>query len=311
MKYKCQVCGQIIDNNEMCPFCGSDSSQIIALDQQSKKGRYRCLVCGRETDNGEYCTYCGSQRLYNLDTQKTEDTRSIEIQEAQEDTIEDVIPSIDDVPTTQEEVDEKEVYPQHQEESLESKYFNMFGELLQLDSIKNPSPEVIDSLYRIGLNRGDKITPEEIANAFNDGEETDEEVPSTPHFVFSAQKLHNDEIEKEVESDMNIEDSNVFEEVQKDELLENNSYDKVANSLILLIDAYMHFSEKDKVIDSVLEDLKDELAENVEQRDLDSVKEEIIKSIEELIKLDKENGSENLASDEKYLKLIKILFCKE
>jgi len=148
MKYKCQVCGQIIDNNEMCPFCGSDSSQIVPLDGQVKKGHYRCLVCGRETDNGDFCPYCGSQRLYNLDTQQTEDTKSVPIMDN------DV--SVEKVEASSEEVKEdiSEIKPIIPHKTLEQRYFETFGELLPLQSISNPDPEKVNALYTIGLNRG-------------------------------------------------------------------------------------------------------------------------------------------------------------
>ena len=35
--YKCKICGQIIDNNNICPFCGSDSSNIIEIEETIEK----------------------------------------------------------------------------------------------------------------------------------------------------------------------------------------------------------------------------------------------------------------------------------
>ena len=219
MKYKCLVCGQIIDNNEMCPFCGSDSSQIVPIESEGKVGHYRCLVCGRETENGDYCPYCGSQRLYNLDSRKVENTTSINIQNGDSDgqkpqvnqsehyehvhyenknsflfnrpeeatqpheivheENQSVVPeqefAAQKLPEENENHEEEQTFVREENESFESRYFNMFGELLPLESIQNPDPEKVEILYRIGVNRGSKITPEEIASTFMEEENVEEE----------------------------------------------------------------------------------------------------------------------------------------
>jgi DNA-directed RNA polymerase subunit RPC12/RpoP len=227
MKYKCLVCGQIIDNNEMCPFCGSDSSQIVPIDSQGKTGHYRCLVCGRETENGDYCPYCGSQRLYNLDSRKVEDTISINIQN--ENTGQPLEKPVQNEPyehvhyenknsflfdrpieaTQSQEVLNSQENEQHfgapriqnegeeTSEHLESIYFQKYGEMLPLESISNPDPMKVEELYREGLERGYKITPEEVAKKFlveeNENEVKEEEFRVEQNIEFSETHPNDDE----------------------------------------------------------------------------------------------------------------------
>ena len=256
MKYKCLVCGQIIDNNEMCPFCGSDSSQIVPIESEGKTGHYRCLVCGRETENGDYCPYCGSQRLYNLDSRKVENTTSINIQNGEENHKPEVNESekyehvhyenknsfffnkpeeVNEENNVQEnesaapqqefnapkieedehyENDENQEYHE-EEESNESKYFNMFGELLPLDSIQNPDPEKVETLYRMGIERGYKISPEEVASAFAEEEYSEEESETTHEEEhYNEQEVHFKENAENVEEENaeNVEEENVAPE---------------------------------------------------------------------------------------------------
>ena len=294
MKYKCLVCGQIIDNNEMCPYCGSDSSQIVPIDSQGKTGHYRCLVCGRETENGDYCPYCGSQRLYNLDSRKVEDTSSINIQNGEENSSDKPVEHqpyehvhyenknsfLFDRPieATQAQpiFDEKENNDGEQEfgapriendgesgdlnDTLETLYFKKYGEVLPLDSIENPDPNKVDELYKTALERGFKITPEEVANAFtlnednhvienefnnedhkevsfeetssNNGENTDDEETAAPiqeSPVYITQEGHeepsesmNEENEEHHEENLESEEKPVEEEVNHEAPQENN-----------------------------------------------------------------------------------------
>ncbi len=60
--YKCNVCGQIINNKNICPFCGSDSSNIEEIKDDDIKKKYRCLNCGHELDHGDYCEFCGASQ---------------------------------------------------------------------------------------------------------------------------------------------------------------------------------------------------------------------------------------------------------
>lgn len=315
MKYKCLVCGQIIDNNEMCPFCGSDSSQIIPLDGgSSKKGHYRCLVCGRETDNGEYCPYCGSQRLYNLDTNRSEDTQSLDIKneedsEEQNDVDETVSEHnqnaifdkedenseepIED--SSEEESFNEEAKP---EESLESRYFNSFGELLPLESISNPDPNKVSALYRMGINRGEKITPEEIANAFEIEQDNDEPIEEV------EKNVNNEEVELEEELDERQEENM--------ELPINKTPESIQLKVLRTVEDLLHNYDEDSVTTGVLNDLKDRaLDELTSKKSGEELENEIIELLSELITYDKEVNSPSLNSDEKYLKLLKILFEKE
>jgi|GEM_PF-3308013 len=313
MKYKCQVCGQIIDNNEMCPFCGSDSSQIVALDTSGAKGRYRCLVCGRESDNGTYCPYCGSQRLFNLDLKKEVDTQSIEIKSDED----QVSPSSNEsVATPDSKVDElndqeinkeesaslEDIIPQPimNEESLQNKYFRLFGELLPLESIKNPDPQKIDALYRMGINRGEKISPIEIAEIFaepleevkadNINKTIDVEKDKTiESAIFKAQPLDVTPLEQ---TKNNVDST-------KEEASSSNENRIVADLLVSVIKSEL--DTKDPILKSVLDELKLRLlSANFETIDL-------VKGLETLVEQDKKTDDKNLENDKKILDLLKIL----
>jgi Primosomal protein N'' (replication factor Y) - superfamily II helicase len=290
MKYKCQVCGQIIDNNEMCPFCGSDSSQIVPLDGQVKKGHYRCLVCGRETDNGDFCPYCGSQRLYNLDTQQTEDTKSVPIMD------EDV--SNEKVETSTEEVKDEpiEVKPVAPTKTLEQRYFETFGELLPLESIANPDPEKVNALYTIGLNRGEKITPLEVADAFYEGKEEEEETKEV-----KPQEIVKGDV-KEVETPRNVELNQEPKEpvienpMENVPLNEDNDYE---------FDYYVNLllsKNNNEITKVILNEIHTKLLGENKEDDLKAIEEKIISFLE--IKVKKTNSSEY----KKDLELLKVLF---
>jgi DNA-directed RNA polymerase subunit RPC12/RpoP len=333
MKYKCLVCGQIIDNNEMCPFCGSDSSQIVPIDFQGKKGHFRCLVCGRETENGDYCPYCGSQRLYNLDTKKAEDTSSIEIpsekvnenegnevnneenhEEAQFGAESDMTTSVDvkkedesneEVPedSVQEENNLEEEVPNEQtgvdEESLESRYFKIFGEMLPLDSIKNPDPEKVNALYRIGINRGEKISPDEIAKFFYDDEpkeeEIDEEIPVEPIIEKPSEEVK--EVEKEV---VETKEEPIIQPLEQKV--------NIKAELLLAITTLITNEELDDVSYSLLESLSNEISDEVKSSG--DEKERILSLLNALVEEDKKNGDAKLSIHQKYLDLFKVLFSK-
>lgn len=68
--YKCNICGQIIDNKNICPFCGSDSSNIVEIEEtpeKKHKEKYYCLNCGHELDSNEYCEFCGASKDYIIE----------------------------------------------------------------------------------------------------------------------------------------------------------------------------------------------------------------------------------------------------
>jgi DNA-directed RNA polymerase subunit RPC12/RpoP len=290
MKYKCQVCGQIIDNNEMCPFCGSDSSQIVPLDGQVKKGHYRCLVCGRETDNGDFCPYCGSQRLYNLDTQQTEDTKSVPIMD------EDV--SNEKVETSTEEVKDEpiEVKPVAPTKTLEQRYFETFGELLPLESIANPDPEKVNALYTIGLNRGEKITPLEVADAFYEGKEEEEETKEVKPQEIVKGDVKEVETRRNVELNQEPKEPVIENPVENVPLNEDNDYE---------FDYYVNLllsKNNNEITKVILNEIHTKLLEENQEDDLKAIEEKIISFLE--IKVKKTNSSEY----KKDLELLKVLF---
>jgi len=291
MKYKCLICGQIIESNDMCPICGSDSSQIVPLDEEEGKGHYRCLVCGRESDAGDYCPYCGSQRLFNLDTKKS---TTYENEEAETSPIE----STNNV--EQNRVEREEV-------SLEARYLHAFGETLPLDMIDNPDVDSINSLYRMGLNRGGKISREEVLRAFNK-EETDEQeiveeqVEETSHMNFTS-AFDKKEVQEEVAQE-------VQEEEVEDAPVEINSGDVLAD-LLAAIETLLHFSKEGNIAKVVLDELKNRILDEAgENKDVEELQENLIAKMEALIEHDKENDLATLDQDEKYLQLLKTIFGK-
>jgi RNA polymerase subunit RPABC4/transcription elongation factor Spt4 len=317
MKYKCQVCGQIIDNNEMCPFCGSDGSQIVPLDGQVKKGHYRCLVCGRETDNGDFCPYCGSQRLYNLDTQKKEDTQSVPILD--DNSASEETKTLNPNEEVQEELHEvSEEIEESENESLEDKYFKMFGELLPLESITNPDPEKVNTLYRIGINRGEKITPLEIAKTFEELKEDEvvETKPTLATFGVNEEKVHEEEpkeekvevkVEPKVEEEKPVtkplethkEMTFVAKPVENVAVIKENK----ANSLseVLVNVDLLLANDPDEITSTILMDLRDELINSAKKEDA-KTKEDLLNNLEALLK---EKKSLKLEKD---LELLKVLF---
>jgi|GEM_PF-727307 len=67
MKYKCLVCGAIIDSPDECPVCGALADQIVPFEEEKApvkpaKKQYRCLVCGSIIDNPDKCPVCGARR---------------------------------------------------------------------------------------------------------------------------------------------------------------------------------------------------------------------------------------------------------
>lgn len=66
MKYQCTVCGQMIDQDDCCPICGSDNSKIIELGDDKTATSYRCLSCGRIFENKDICPFCGGEELFDL-----------------------------------------------------------------------------------------------------------------------------------------------------------------------------------------------------------------------------------------------------
>ncbi len=70
MKYQCTVCGQIIDKNDVCPICGSDSDKIFEIADEQNPTMYRCLSCGRVFENKDVCPFCGGEELYDLTNDK-------------------------------------------------------------------------------------------------------------------------------------------------------------------------------------------------------------------------------------------------
>ncbi len=91
MKYQCTVCGQIINQNDVCPICGSDGDKIIALGDEEDSTTYRCLSCGRVFENKDVCPFCGGEELYDLTHDKMFNRNDVKKEESKVDAEEDSI----------------------------------------------------------------------------------------------------------------------------------------------------------------------------------------------------------------------------
>ncbi len=392
MKYKCLVCGQIIDNNEMCPFCGSDSSQIVPIESEGKVGHYRCLVCGRETENGDYCPYCGSQRLYNLDSRKVENTTSINIQngdsngqrpqvnqseqyehvhyenknsflfnrpeevtkpqeiinEENEGVAYEQEFSAEEFPNENEIHEEEQNFVQEDNESFESKYFNMFGELLPLESIQNPDPEKVEILYRIGVNRGSKITPEEIASTFMEEENVEEEenqpvensgyemneetyheeenvAPVQENFIREPEEIipETEEIANDMAEELGVseEQQEVVHQNEDEEIdpemtnhsIEENIYadEDLEKELYSSVSLLLAKGNNDEITTQLLSLLKEKSLSNVQDKlDVEEEENKILSILDALVAKGNETSDSELLKYKKFLDLFRVLFDK-
>lgn len=390
MKYKCLVCGQIIDNNEMCPFCGSDSSQIVPIESEGKVGHYRCLVCGRETENGDYCPYCGSQRLYNLDSRKVENTTSINIQngdsngqkpqvnqsehyehvhyenknsflfnrpeevtqpqEIIHEENQNVVPeqefAAQRLPDESENHEEEQTFVQEENESFESRYFNMFGELLPLESIQNPDPEKVEILYRIGVNRGSKITPEEIASTFMEEENVEEEnqpegnnyemneetyhdeenvAPEQENFIREPEEVipETEEIVNEVNEELadNNEELETVHQSEEEDIdpemtnhsFEENIYDEndLEKELYSSVSLLLAKGCDDEITTQILSLLKDKsLSKVLENTEVEEEENKVLSILDALVAKGNETNNSDLLKYKKFLDLFRVLFDK-
>ena len=91
MKYQCTVCGQIINQNDVCPICGSDGDKIIALGDEEDSTTYRCLSCGRVFENKDVCPFCGGEELYDLTHDKMFNRNDVKKEESKVDAEDDSI----------------------------------------------------------------------------------------------------------------------------------------------------------------------------------------------------------------------------
>jgi len=91
MKYRCKVCGEIIEQNTLCPFCGCGSDQIEVFEDDSEESNektYVCMQCGYETTNELYCDNCGSTNLMDSEVAKNIEV-SVNDEENNADSVED------------------------------------------------------------------------------------------------------------------------------------------------------------------------------------------------------------------------------
>lgn len=212
MKYKCLTCGQIIDNNNLCPFCGCDSSMIVPYD----------------------------------------DGEVVEEEEK---------------PTSSE-----------YEESVEERYYSLFNEKIDVSKIQNVDLDKLRSLYLLAVNRGSKITEEEIKNAFEESN-----------------------IEKEDENKKEIKYEQMTLPFVNEIATSEEEFDNIYNSLIRnLVDLSMN--EKDELTKDVLRNLiKDSIYKT--PKETKKTKEEIIDALEFLVE-----NNKNSKMYLRYLEIIKNLF---
>lgn len=285
MKYRCLVCGQEIDNNEMCPYCGSDFRNIVPIEGSDEeenygepKGHYRCLVCGRESEDGDTCPYCGSEDLYNLGQEETY------VEEYEEPEFEEEVAEEEPVEEEVEEEIEDENIREEEEESLETKYFNKFRTTLPLDSIDNPDPSVIEKLYEKALETGVPVSPLEVVMAFAEKDENEEPVEE-----FEEESV--EEIAEEEPVEEEIEEP-VLEEVpeEKEEVVVKKVEPKVEEKKAEQCPLEASGIKHEEVLSLALYVKTTKLLENAEDDIEASILKQILKEVENVDEQDPKEG---------------------
>lgn len=184
MKYQCTVCGQIIDTNESCPICGSDSSKIMEVGETNNPTMFRCLNCGRVFENAEECPYCQGTELYDLThdeiydknknkkeevKEKEDDSLSLFLKEAEE-TFEDKPVDVSKVETPKEEDIGEPLFEEDDSSLIKDDLFDNSDVLIHEDKkeekeeIKEVPAPFVNELFEEPVTSvsEEKVEPEEI-----------------------------------------------------------------------------------------------------------------------------------------------------
>lgn len=168
MKYQCLVCGQIIDQNDVCPICGSDSSKIVELGDNIETTTYRCLSCGRIFENKDVCPFCGGEELYDLTHDKMFN-RNDKKEEAPQPKIEEEPMNLFSDFNNEEEFEDKPVsmdnqtfYPKEEEKEVKTEEVKEEADptLITDDEFEN-SDIIVSDDYNVETNSNDSVEAKE------------------------------------------------------------------------------------------------------------------------------------------------------
>lgn len=168
MKYQCLVCGQIIDQNDVCPICGSDSSKIVELGDNIETTTYRCLSCGRIFENKDVCPFCGGEELYDLTHDKMFN-RNDKKEEAPKPKIEEEPMNLFSDFNNEEEFEDKPVsmdnqtfYPKEEEKEVKTEEVKEEADptLITDDEFEN-SDIIVSDDYNVETNSNDNVEAKE------------------------------------------------------------------------------------------------------------------------------------------------------
>ena len=264
MKYKCLSCKHIIDNPNTCPYCGSDEEDIVPCEENLNE-IYRCLVCGHDTTHNDKCPYCGSNRLFKLQSNDKQDEPS-------------VVDYIGD---------------ENKELSIKEKYLKAFNKDLPLEGINDISLDIIEMLYRMGVNRGNEISREEILATINELKDDEEENYASENYEIND---NNDSKEE-------------FIEDEEERVLDEN---EVLFELLKSIEILLNSGDTNKISETILLELKGRILDQMgNNRNAESLEDDVLENLEDLIEIESKNNSPTLQSDLKYLKLLETMFDDE
>ena len=122
MKYKCNICGQIVEDAEICPVCNSTINAFTLIEEDSVSStnntdRYRCLLCGATSDVLRVCEECGSVSIFDNEEDRVVNFKEFfeeEVSKVEEEIINDN--SLNEEITNDEYLEEESVNEESKEE---------------------------------------------------------------------------------------------------------------------------------------------------------------------------------------------------
>lgn len=240
MKYQCTVCGQIIDNGETCPICGSDHSKIIEIgDEKEESTTYRCLSCGRVFENKDMCPFCGGEELYDLTHDKMFNRN--DAKRAGSGLTQEILTNFMSEPT------EKE------EEKFEDKSIDLTKITKEEPKVEEPLPPVEEHKMDEDISKNEEILVESGVK-----EETEEIDP-----LFS-QMYDEKEENKEVIQESLFDDSLMNESPFDDEEKEKVSEEKTSNEEEVEVNEEPLFEEETEKTEELSDENEVEIVEETE-----------------------------------------------
>ena len=299
MKYRCKVCGEIIEQNTLCPFCGSGSDQIEVFEDDSEESNektYVCMNCGYETTNELYCDNCGSTNLMDSEVAKNIEV-TVNDEENNVDSVEDFASNEDneeeneefseDNANSDDTVEESELNEDMYEEEAEDYEKNYEEAKDEKESSENfdESEDETEETYE-----NDEVTEEEPESFEESKEEQDESFGE--EFEEPVEEV-SEEVNEELEEAS--EETDLFEDFpveETEEKLEEKSVEKKAENIknpsnlnyLLKIYGYLYRKDYDlaekfkKYLDRYILDEAIELSDNFELN-VEECDDEFIKDI--------------------------------